>query len=149
MRLQVRADCCQRLLPLIIHSILLEDSNGLWRETLSSRIRDFFSFCCRSAQAASRSATPLSSDSGKEQRAYLCFLHAHTQESARCWMCFDSDVFFFSRVRSCQSWPVRQELSAHDARRYRLSEAPTETSGSWKVCTAILIEHALGVLGLK
>nr|XP_040032849.1 serine-protein kinase ATM [Gasterosteus aculeatus aculeatus] len=62
----VRADCCQRLLPLIIHSILLEDSNGLWRETLSSRIRDFFSFCCRSAQAASRSATPLSSDSESE-----------------------------------------------------------------------------------
>ncbi|XP_054470748.1 LOW QUALITY PROTEIN: serine-protein kinase ATM [Anoplopoma fimbria] len=59
----VRVDCCQRLLPLIIHSILLEDSQGLWRELLSSRIRDFFSFCSRSAQAASRSATPLNSDS--------------------------------------------------------------------------------------
>uniref|UniRef100_A0A8C2WUR8 non-specific serine/threonine protein kinase n=1 Tax=Cyclopterus lumpus TaxID=8103 RepID=A0A8C2WUR8_CYCLU len=59
----VRVDCCQRLLPLIIHSILLEDSNGLWRELLSSHIQDFFSFCSRSTQAASRSATPLNSDS--------------------------------------------------------------------------------------
>ncbi|XP_031716383.1 serine-protein kinase ATM isoform X1 [Anarrhichthys ocellatus] len=59
----VRVDCCQRLLPLIIHSILLEDRNGVWRELLSSHIRDFFSFCSRSAQAASRSATPLNSDS--------------------------------------------------------------------------------------
>lgn len=58
----MRVDCCQRLLPLIIHSILLEDTNGLWRELLSSHIRDFFSFCSRSAQAASRSATPLNSD---------------------------------------------------------------------------------------
>uniref|UniRef100_A0A8D0A1F8 non-specific serine/threonine protein kinase n=1 Tax=Sander lucioperca TaxID=283035 RepID=A0A8D0A1F8_SANLU len=59
----VRVDCCQRLLPLIIHSILLEDSNGSWRELLSSHIQDFFSFCSRSAQASSRSATPLNSDS--------------------------------------------------------------------------------------
>ncbi|XP_068564532.1 serine-protein kinase ATM [Cebidichthys violaceus] len=59
----VRVDCCQRLLPLIIHSILLEDCNGVWRELLSSHIRDFFSFCSRSAQAASRSTTPLNSDS--------------------------------------------------------------------------------------
>ncbi|KAF1393857.1 hypothetical protein PFLUV_G00020400 [Perca fluviatilis] len=59
----VRVDCCQRLLPLIIHSILLDDSNGSWRELLSSHIQDFFSFCSRSAQASSRSATPLNSDS--------------------------------------------------------------------------------------
>ncbi|XP_037632338.1 serine-protein kinase ATM isoform X2 [Sebastes umbrosus] len=59
----VRVDCCQRLLPLIIHSILLDDSNGSWRELLSSHIKDFFSFCSRSAQASSRSATPLNSDS--------------------------------------------------------------------------------------
>ncbi|XP_034724062.1 serine-protein kinase ATM [Etheostoma cragini] len=58
----VRVDCCQRLLPLIIHSILLDDSNGSWRERLSSHIQDFFSFCSRSAQASSRSATPLNSD---------------------------------------------------------------------------------------
>ncbi|KAM7399540.1 hypothetical protein PAMP_018806 [Pampus punctatissimus] len=58
----VRVDCCQRLLPLIIHSILLDDSGGLWRELLSSHIQDFFSFCSRSAQASSRSATPFSSD---------------------------------------------------------------------------------------
>uniref|UniRef100_A0A671YIK5 non-specific serine/threonine protein kinase n=1 Tax=Sparus aurata TaxID=8175 RepID=A0A671YIK5_SPAAU len=59
----VWVDCCQRLLPLIIHSILLDDFDGLWRESLSSHIQDFFSFCCRSAQASSRSATPLNSDS--------------------------------------------------------------------------------------
>ncbi|XP_037534430.1 serine-protein kinase ATM [Nematolebias whitei] len=59
----VMVDCCQRLLPLIIHSILLEDPSGSWRELLSSHIRDFFNFCSRNAQAASRSATPLHSDS--------------------------------------------------------------------------------------
>lgn len=62
---QAWVECCQRLLPLIIHSILLDDSNGSWRESLSSHIQDFFGFCSRSAQAASRSATPLNSDSGK------------------------------------------------------------------------------------
>ncbi|KAL6116348.1 atm [Pungitius sinensis] len=66
----VRVDCCQRLLPLIIHSILLEDRDGLWRELLSSRIRDFFSFCSRSAQAASRSATPLNSDSESDAASH-------------------------------------------------------------------------------
>ncbi|XP_060928737.1 serine-protein kinase ATM isoform X1 [Limanda limanda] len=59
----VKVDCCQRLLPLIIHSILLDDSDGSWRKLLSLHITDFFSFCSRSAQAASRSATPLNSDS--------------------------------------------------------------------------------------
>ncbi|GAA6218256.1 serine-protein kinase ATM [Lates japonicus] len=59
----VKVDCCQRLLPLIIHSILLDDSDGSWRELLSSHIQDFFSFCSRSAQASSRSTTPLNSDS--------------------------------------------------------------------------------------
>uniref|UniRef100_A0A1A7X0C2 non-specific serine/threonine protein kinase n=1 Tax=Iconisemion striatum TaxID=60296 RepID=A0A1A7X0C2_9TELE len=60
---QVTADCCQRLLPLIIHSVLLEDPSGSWRELLSSHIRDFFSFCSRSAQTTSRSTTPPNSDS--------------------------------------------------------------------------------------
>ncbi|XP_051934283.1 serine-protein kinase ATM [Hippocampus zosterae] len=59
----VNLDCCQRLLPLIIHSILLDDSQGSWRELLSTHIKDFFSFCSRSAQAASRSTTPLNIDS--------------------------------------------------------------------------------------
>ncbi|XP_061537263.1 serine-protein kinase ATM isoform X2 [Phycodurus eques] len=59
----VNLDCCQRLLPLIIHSILLDDAESPWRELLSSHIRDFFSFCSRSAQASSRSATPLNPDS--------------------------------------------------------------------------------------
>ncbi|KAM3874841.1 serine-protein kinase ATM [Diretmus argenteus] len=59
----VRADFCQRLLPLIIHSILLGDSDGSWRELLSSHIQDFFTFCSRSAQASSRCATPLVTES--------------------------------------------------------------------------------------
>ncbi|XP_057694572.1 serine-protein kinase ATM isoform X1 [Corythoichthys intestinalis] len=59
----VNLDCCQRLLPLIIHSILLDDNEGTWRELLSSHIRDFFSFCSRSAHASSRSTTPLLPDS--------------------------------------------------------------------------------------
>ncbi|KAM6987939.1 serine-protein kinase ATM isoform 2-T2 [Tautogolabrus adspersus] len=59
----VRVDYCQRLLPLIIHSILLEDSDGSWRELLSSHIQEFFSFYSRTAQALSRSATPIDSDS--------------------------------------------------------------------------------------
>uniref|UniRef100_UPI003AAD459E serine-protein kinase ATM n=1 Tax=Centroberyx gerrardi TaxID=166262 RepID=UPI003AAD459E len=61
----VRADFCQRLLPLIIHSVLLEDSDGSWRELLSSHIQDFFTFCSRSAKASSRSATPITTDSGE------------------------------------------------------------------------------------
>ena len=65
--LQVRVDCCQRLLPLIIHSVLMDDVNGSWRQLLSSHIQDFFSFCSRSAQASSRTATPLNSDSGKTE----------------------------------------------------------------------------------
>ncbi|XP_061575088.1 serine-protein kinase ATM [Cololabis saira] len=59
----VSVDYCQKLLPLIIHSVLLGDSNSSWRQLLSSHIQEFFSFCSRSAQAASRSATPLNSDS--------------------------------------------------------------------------------------
>uniref|UniRef100_UPI0037E93D82 serine-protein kinase ATM n=1 Tax=Semicossyphus pulcher TaxID=241346 RepID=UPI0037E93D82 len=66
----VRVDCCQRLLPLIIHSILLDDSNGSWRELLSNHIQDFFSFCSRSAQASSRSATPLYSDSESDTASH-------------------------------------------------------------------------------
>lgn len=62
--LQAWVECCQRLLPLIVHSILLDDSDGSWRTLLSSHIQDFFGFCSRSAQASSRSATPLNSHSG-------------------------------------------------------------------------------------
>eukprot|EP00066_Takifugu_rubripes_P017315 XP_011606581.1 PREDICTED: serine-protein kinase ATM [Takifugu rubripes] len=50
----VWVDCCQRLLPLIIHSILQQDSDGSWRELLSSHIQEFFRCCCR-AQASNRS----------------------------------------------------------------------------------------------
>lgn len=57
----VKVSCCQRLLPLIIHSILLDDADGSWRATLSSHIQDFFSFCSKNAQASSRSATPINS----------------------------------------------------------------------------------------
>uniref|UniRef100_A0A8C5DKK5 non-specific serine/threonine protein kinase n=1 Tax=Gouania willdenowi TaxID=441366 RepID=A0A8C5DKK5_GOUWI len=62
----VSVDCCQRLLPLIVHSILLDDSDGEWRMLLSSHVQDFFSFCSRSAQASSRSVTPHNSDSDSD-----------------------------------------------------------------------------------
>ncbi|KAM6946333.1 serine-protein kinase ATM [Aplochiton taeniatus] len=60
----VRTDFCQRVLPLIIHSILLADPDGSWRELLSSHVQRFFTCCSRSAQGASRSATPMPTDSG-------------------------------------------------------------------------------------
>lgn len=59
----VSVDCCHTLLPLIIHSILRDDPDGSWKKLLSSHIQDFFSFCSRSAQGSSHSATPLNSDS--------------------------------------------------------------------------------------
>lgn len=64
--LQVWVDCCQRLLPLIIHSILQQDSDGSWRELLSSHIQEFFRCCCR-AQASNRSTAgvPPNCDSGE------------------------------------------------------------------------------------
>uniref|UniRef100_A0A672H729 non-specific serine/threonine protein kinase n=1 Tax=Salarias fasciatus TaxID=181472 RepID=A0A672H729_SALFA len=65
----VSVDCCHMLLPLIIHSILQDDADGSWRELLSSHVRDFFSFCSRSAQASSRSATPPNFDSGEPSDA--------------------------------------------------------------------------------
>uniref|UniRef100_A0A3B5B9P8 non-specific serine/threonine protein kinase n=1 Tax=Stegastes partitus TaxID=144197 RepID=A0A3B5B9P8_9TELE len=68
----VSVDCCQRLLPLIIHSILLDDSDGSWRKLLSSHIQDFFHFCCRSVPASSRSPTPPNSDSGNTASQGLC-----------------------------------------------------------------------------
>lgn len=48
-------ECCHRLLPLVVHSILLDDSDGSWRSLLSSHIQDFFGFC----------STPLNSHSGE------------------------------------------------------------------------------------
>ncbi|XP_020498541.2 serine-protein kinase ATM [Labrus bergylta] len=69
----VRVDCCQRLLPLIIHSILLEDSDGSWRELLSSHIQEFFSFYSRTAQASSRSATPIDSDSEPDTASHSLY----------------------------------------------------------------------------
>uniref|UniRef100_A0A674EVG6 non-specific serine/threonine protein kinase n=1 Tax=Salmo trutta TaxID=8032 RepID=A0A674EVG6_SALTR len=56
----VKTDFCQRVLPLIIHDILLGDSDGSWRKLLSTHIQDFFT---SRARASSRSTTPLPSDS--------------------------------------------------------------------------------------
>uniref|UniRef100_A0A674EXF0 non-specific serine/threonine protein kinase n=1 Tax=Salmo trutta TaxID=8032 RepID=A0A674EXF0_SALTR len=58
----VKTDFCQRVLPLIIHDILLGDSDGSWRKLLSTHIQDFFT---SRARASSRSTTPLPSDSGE------------------------------------------------------------------------------------
>uniref|UniRef100_A0A3P8UQX8 non-specific serine/threonine protein kinase n=1 Tax=Cynoglossus semilaevis TaxID=244447 RepID=A0A3P8UQX8_CYNSE len=64
----VKLDCCQKLLPLIVHSILLNDSDGS-RGGLFSHVQEFFTFCCRSSAASSHSATPLSSDHGTSDTA--------------------------------------------------------------------------------
>ncbi|XP_074534953.1 serine-protein kinase ATM [Halichoeres trimaculatus] len=69
----VWVDCCQRLLPLIIHSILLCDSHGSWRELLSAHIQDFFRFCSRSFQASSRSATPLISNPESDSSSHSLY----------------------------------------------------------------------------
>uniref|UniRef100_A0A8C7SVX0 non-specific serine/threonine protein kinase n=1 Tax=Oncorhynchus mykiss TaxID=8022 RepID=A0A8C7SVX0_ONCMY len=61
----VKTDFCQRVLPLIIHDILLGDSDGSWRKLLSTHIQDFFTSCFSRAWASSRSTTPLLSDSGE------------------------------------------------------------------------------------
>eukprot|EP00064_Thunnus_orientalis_P011981 superscaffoldBa00001786_g12014 len=74
----VRVDCCQRLLPLIIHSILLDDSDGSWRELLSSHIQDFFSFCSRTAQSCSAHFTAL-----LYTEIYVDKIKANTEESRR------------------------------------------------------------------
>lgn len=64
--LQVWVDCCQRLLPLIVHSILQHDSDASWRDSLSSHFREFFHLCCR-ARASGRSAAgaPPNGDPGE------------------------------------------------------------------------------------
>uniref|UniRef100_A0A4W5QBE2 non-specific serine/threonine protein kinase n=1 Tax=Hucho hucho TaxID=62062 RepID=A0A4W5QBE2_9TELE len=61
----VKTDFCQRVLPLIIHDILLGDSDGSWRKLLSTHVQDFFTSCSSRARASSRSTTPLPSDSGE------------------------------------------------------------------------------------
>uniref|UniRef100_A0A8C8LMB5 non-specific serine/threonine protein kinase n=1 Tax=Oncorhynchus tshawytscha TaxID=74940 RepID=A0A8C8LMB5_ONCTS len=61
----VKTDFCQRVLPLIIHDILLGDSDGSWRKLLSTHIQDFFTSCFSRARASSRSTTPLPSDSAE------------------------------------------------------------------------------------
>ena len=61
---QVKTDFCQTALPLFIHDILLQDTDGSWRTLLSNRIRDFFTCSAHNNPASSRSATPLLPDSG-------------------------------------------------------------------------------------
>uniref|UniRef100_A0A3B1JQ60 non-specific serine/threonine protein kinase n=1 Tax=Astyanax mexicanus TaxID=7994 RepID=A0A3B1JQ60_ASTMX len=63
---EVKTDFCQRVLPLFIHNMLLEDRNGSWRELLSTHIQRFFSLCSRPANPSSRPTTPLLPDSGED-----------------------------------------------------------------------------------
>ncbi|KAK7882898.1 hypothetical protein WMY93_029072 [Mugilogobius chulae] len=56
----VKVSCCQKLLPLIIHSVLQDDVSGSWRAVLSSHIQDFFSFFSKDGSTgSSRSTTPI------------------------------------------------------------------------------------------
>ncbi|KAJ7995488.1 hypothetical protein DPEC_G00245090 [Dallia pectoralis] len=64
----VKTDFCQRVLPLIIHDMLLWDSDNSWRNLLSKQIQDVFTSCTR---ASSRSTTPLPSDSGESENSIL------------------------------------------------------------------------------
>ncbi|XP_056139019.1 serine-protein kinase ATM [Lampris incognitus] len=61
----VKTDFCQKVLPFIIHSILMGDNDGSWREVLSSNIRDFFTFWSRNTQVYSHSAPQLTADYGE------------------------------------------------------------------------------------
>lgn len=57
----VKVSCCQKLLPLIVHSVLLDDVGGSWRAVLSSAVQEFFSFFSKGATGSSRSTTPVQS----------------------------------------------------------------------------------------
>lgn len=57
----VKASCCQKLLPLIIHSVLLDDVDGSWRAVLSPAVQEFFNFFSKDAAGSSRSTTPIHS----------------------------------------------------------------------------------------
>lgn len=57
----VKVSCCQKMLPLIIHSVLLDDADGSWRTLLSSTVQEFFNFFSRGATGSSRSTTPVQS----------------------------------------------------------------------------------------
>uniref|UniRef100_A0A087XK65 Serine-protein kinase ATM n=1 Tax=Poecilia formosa TaxID=48698 RepID=A0A087XK65_POEFO len=119
----VMVDCCQTLLPLIIHSILLDDPDGSWRELLSSHVQDFFSFCSRSAQAASRSATPLNSDSESDSasqglydktslRTMLAVVdYLRHQQSNSCGTVCDSN--FWLELNYLEVARAAQSCSAH------------------------------------
>uniref|UniRef100_A0A672H796 non-specific serine/threonine protein kinase n=1 Tax=Salarias fasciatus TaxID=181472 RepID=A0A672H796_SALFA len=99
----VSVDCCHMLLPLIIHSILQDDADGSWRELLSSHVRDFFSFCSRSAQASSRSATPPNFDSESDA--------AMESESKSCGTVCDSN--FWLELNYLEVAKAAQSCSAH------------------------------------
>uniref|UniRef100_A0A8C9RH35 non-specific serine/threonine protein kinase n=1 Tax=Scleropages formosus TaxID=113540 RepID=A0A8C9RH35_SCLFO len=68
---EVQTDFCQKVLPLLIHNILLHDPDGSWRDLLSGHIRDFFTSCSRAAFASSRSTTPLLTDSDVSNQGSL------------------------------------------------------------------------------
>ncbi|KAL4647243.1 serine-protein kinase ATM isoform X2 [Arapaima gigas] len=63
---EVQTDFCQKVLPLLIHNILLHDPDGSWRDLLSGHIRNFFTSCSRVALTSSRSTTPLLTDSDSD-----------------------------------------------------------------------------------
>ncbi|XP_047662626.1 serine-protein kinase ATM isoform X3 [Tachysurus fulvidraco] len=61
---EVKTDFCQKMLPLFVHDMLLQDRDGSWRDLISTHIQRFFSSCCRSNVSGSRPNTPMPSDSG-------------------------------------------------------------------------------------
>ncbi|XP_060036103.1 serine-protein kinase ATM isoform X1 [Erinaceus europaeus] len=69
---EVKTDFCQTVLPYLIHDILLQDTNGSWRNLLSANIQGFFTNCFRHSSQTSRSATPANLDSESEHFPRYC-----------------------------------------------------------------------------
>uniref|UniRef100_A0A6J0UF85 non-specific serine/threonine protein kinase n=1 Tax=Pogona vitticeps TaxID=103695 RepID=A0A6J0UF85_9SAUR len=63
---EVQTDCCQTVLPYLIHDILLQDSKESGQTLLSTYIQKFFTACCKYVLSPSRSSTPVCSDSDSE-----------------------------------------------------------------------------------
>ncbi|XP_006899108.1 PREDICTED: serine-protein kinase ATM [Elephantulus edwardii] len=69
---EVKTDFCQTVLPYLIHDILLQDTNELWRNRLSTHIQGFFTNCFRHTTQTSRSTTPATLDSDSEHSFRGC-----------------------------------------------------------------------------
>uniref|UniRef100_A0A2K6FTV4 non-specific serine/threonine protein kinase n=1 Tax=Propithecus coquereli TaxID=379532 RepID=A0A2K6FTV4_PROCO len=77
---EVKADFCQTVLPYLIHDILLQDTDELWRNLLSKHVQGFFTSCFRHSSQTSRSTTPANLDSESEH-VFRCCLDKKSQRT--------------------------------------------------------------------